>query len=775
MQHFSFRTLLLLLLLVGTTTVFGQTTVTIGTQEVQSGTQGISPYNYYWESRRVQFVYTAAEIAAAGGSAGVISQISFNVSQVNGGTLANYQVRMAHTTATNAASHNTATLTTVRSSANLTAGSTGWRDIPFTTNFTWNGTSNLLVDVCWGVNSGYSSTGQVWMFNSASNGTRGVTSSTSTLCGTNVSTSRTYKPQVRFLLTPSCTAPTTQASGLTTGLTSTTSANVTVGTRGNGNSVLIVAYPGTSAGTAPTTGNSYTANAAYGSGTALGTGYVVYSGNGTAPLSVNVTGLTAGAQYTFAAYEYNTTGMCFLGTAPNTTTLGTVLTNPASPWVVPAGVSSVIVQAWGGGGGSGGVSVRSTSSGTYCSAGSGGGGGGAYAQSTLSVVAGQSYTVSVGAAGTAGAASGGGNGGDGGSSTFSGTGGTVTAVGGTGGTGTGAIASTGAQAQRAGGAGGVAASGNGTIKYSGGAGGFGAGGGSADNGGGGGSSAGTASNGTAGANANNTSGAKAGGVAPSGGGNGGNGASNTSSNGTSAGTAGSIPGGGGGGSVASTTGTTNVTIAGTAGGQGRIIITYFSYACNAPTVAATTAATMNSCLSYNTGGNVTADGGCPITSRGVCYATSTVTTTPTTANSVVTATGTTGAFTSTISGLAANTTYYVRAFATNSSGTTYGTAISFTTGPVPGQPAAITPTTACAGKATTFTTSATNSPTSFSWTLPGGWTGSSTAATISATPNSTGGNISVTATNGCGTSAARVTAITLPAPVAPTISNIINP
>lgn len=74
--------------------------------------------------------------------------------------------------------------------------------------------------------------------------------------------------------------------------------------------------------------------------------------------------------------------------------------------------------------------------------------------------------------------------------------------------------------------------------------------------------------------------------------------------------------------------------------------------------------------------NVTADGGSAITERGVVYAT---TSNPTTSNTKVTASGTTGTFDSTLTGLAASTTYYVRAYATNSVGTTYGSDVSFTT------------------------------------------------------------------------------------------------
>lgn len=76
------------------------------------------------------------------------------------------------------------------------------------------------------------------------------------------------------------------------------------------------------------------------------------------------------------------------------------------------------------------------------------------------------------------------------------------------------------------------------------------------------------------------------------------------------------------------------------------------------------------------GGNVTSDGGATVTARGVCWSTSQ---NPTISNNH-TADGTgTGSFTSSITGLVESTTYYVRAYATNSKGTAYGTQQSFTT------------------------------------------------------------------------------------------------
>jgi hypothetical protein len=76
------------------------------------------------------------------------------------------------------------------------------------------------------------------------------------------------------------------------------------------------------------------------------------------------------------------------------------------------------------------------------------------------------------------------------------------------------------------------------------------------------------------------------------------------------------------------------------------------------------------------GGNVTADFGSSVTTRGVCWSTSS---SPTTADDVTTDGAGTGAFVSSLTGLDPETHYYVRAYATNAVGTSYGNEVEFTT------------------------------------------------------------------------------------------------
>ncbi|MFA5816806.1 MAG: FISUMP domain-containing protein, partial [Bacteroidales bacterium] len=78
------------------------------------------------------------------------------------------------------------------------------------------------------------------------------------------------------------------------------------------------------------------------------------------------------------------------------------------------------------------------------------------------------------------------------------------------------------------------------------------------------------------------------------------------------------------------------------------------------------------------GGNITSDGYATVTARGICWSTSQ---NPTTSDAKTSNGSGTGSFTSNLIGLIPNTTYYVRAYATNTAGTAYGEPVSFKTDP----------------------------------------------------------------------------------------------
>lgn len=94
-------------------------------------------------------------------------------------------------------------------------------------------------------------------------------------------------------------------------------------------------------------------------------------------------------------------------------------------------------------------------------------------------------------------------------------------------------------------------------------------------------------------------------------------------------------------------------------------------------VLTTTSASSITQNTATSGGNVTSDGGATVSVCGICW--STISNPTTALNTKTKDAGTTGSFTSSITGLSANTTYYIRAYATNSAGTAYGNELSFIT------------------------------------------------------------------------------------------------
>jgi hypothetical protein len=225
-----------------------------------------------------------------------------------------------------------------------------------------------------------------------------------------------------------------------------------------------------------------------------------------------------------------------------------VFTTPGTiNFTIPAGVTCVQVEVWGGGG----KGSTSTNNG-----GGGGGGGGAYSRKVITVIPGNIYSGVVGIGSSTTSA--------GGDSYFINT----TTILAKGGNSLGGNITNGAL-------GGLAANGFGDIRYSGG---NGANGLTGNYGGGGGSSAGNSASGNNGITSN-------GGIAPVGGGSGGNGKINPQGDGSP----GIAPGGGGGGSLR--TSNAVATRLGGKGGDGQVVISW-------GTLASTVTPVVNSPVCY---------------------------------------------------------------------------------------------------------------------------------------------------------------------------------
>src|SRR5690606_7842405 len=81
--------------------------------------------------------------------------------------------------------------------------------------------------------------------------------------------------------------------------------------------------------------------------------------------------------------------------------------------------------------------------------------------------------------------------------------------------------------------------------------------------------------------------------------------------------------------------------------------------------------------SASSGGNITNNGGATVTASGICW--SKTNQSPTINDARTTGNTASGNFSADMTNLEPNTTYYLRAYATNSAGTGYGNAVTFTT------------------------------------------------------------------------------------------------
>ena len=148
-----------------------------------------------------------------------------------------------------------------------------------------------------------------------------------------------------------------------------------------------------------------------------------------------------------------------------------------------------------------------------------------------------------------------------------------------------------------------------------------------------------------------------------------------------------------------------------------------------PTVPVVTTNTIITNISFNSatgGGNVTSIGGATVTARGLCWSLSA---NPVATGPHTTEPGTLGAFTSNMTGLLPNSTYHVRAYATNSVGTGYGADVTFSTlceviAPLPDFSASKVNLTV--GESINFFDSTKFCPDSWSWSFNGGVPGTST-------------------------------------------------
>lgn len=204
---------------INTTTTYyvGAETFAPGVGTVAEGTttsssSGVSPFSQLYEAQHTQYLITAAQLQATGLVSGNFSALTFNISAKNSTfPYTGYTVKIASTALTNLSGGQVSSgFTTVYGPTNYTSVA-GANTLTFTTPFAWNGSSNIVVDVCFAndpaaAGTFWSSTDAVTGTTMASTVTYGYYQDDANICGTTGtnSTTSTFLPQMGFTGVKSC-------------------------------------------------------------------------------------------------------------------------------------------------------------------------------------------------------------------------------------------------------------------------------------------------------------------------------------------------------------------------------------------------------------------------------------------------------------------------------------------------------------------------------------------------------------------------------------------
>jgi hypothetical protein len=123
-----------------------KTNVCIGTDTLSSN----YPFTTYWMDGRTDILYLGSEITAAGGSEGYFTGISFYVNHTDTLTMNGFNVKMLNTVDTSLSSFGGGL--EVVYSGTYQIQTSGWQDISFTQAFNWNGSDNVIIEICYNNN-----------------------------------------------------------------------------------------------------------------------------------------------------------------------------------------------------------------------------------------------------------------------------------------------------------------------------------------------------------------------------------------------------------------------------------------------------------------------------------------------------------------------------------------------------------------------------------------------------------------------------------------------
>ena len=169
----------------------------IGTNDDFDGEYG--PFSTAWDDSRKQYLYRASDLLAAGVVAGNINSIGFYVRNfLSSQTMNGFTVKMKNTSTTDLNSFTYETGLTTAFSGSYAVSIAGLNTINLTTPFNWDGTSNLLIELCYD-NSSFTSNNTILLDLVSYTGVRGNYDDGISGCSDNlVWFYDTYIPLIRF-------------------------------------------------------------------------------------------------------------------------------------------------------------------------------------------------------------------------------------------------------------------------------------------------------------------------------------------------------------------------------------------------------------------------------------------------------------------------------------------------------------------------------------------------------------------------------------------------
>lgn len=126
-------------------------TVQVGTATTEGSTSSYTPFNGIWESAKHQYLIRASELTAAGVVPGKLTSVAFKITNLNGNssTFDNFSIKLkcvGYNTVGSSMDNTGLIQVYGPTTANVVVGTNTYN---FTQPYLWDGTSNLLVDVCW--------------------------------------------------------------------------------------------------------------------------------------------------------------------------------------------------------------------------------------------------------------------------------------------------------------------------------------------------------------------------------------------------------------------------------------------------------------------------------------------------------------------------------------------------------------------------------------------------------------------------------------------------